>query len=177
MNRPEEIALKYVGMTELPGNRFTDETSLGRMLKAAGQKDGESWCCYFCEGVMVEAFPQFEKILRKLFSANCVQTLKNFEKAGFPILPLPKVGTVMIMQRMVNGQPQTKGHAGIPYKLLNSWEFECIEGNSNDEGGREGYEVAHQPKRQTKKDVWNGLKIVGFIDIAAYIEEYAKKVS
>lgn len=174
MKRPEEIAFGYVGMTELSGNRFTDDTILGKMLHAAGQKNGESWCCYFCEGVFKEALPEHFKLLDKLFSANCVQTFKNFEKEKFPILPLPKPGTLMIMQRFIKGQPQTTGHAGIPYKLNNSWEFQCIEGNSNDEGSANGYEVAHQLNRKTIKNVWTGLKIIGFIDIVAHLEK--KKV-
>jgi len=172
MTRPEEIAFKYVGMTELSGNRFTNDSSLGKMLHAAGQKDGESWCCYFTEGVFKEALPEHFKELDKLFSANCVQTFKNFKDAGFPISTLPIVGSLMIMQRMKEGIPQSTGHAGIPYKLKSSWEFECIEGNSNDEGSANGYEVAHQKDRKTLLHLWNGLKVIGFVDIVGH---YAKK--
>lgn len=171
MKRPEEIAFSYVGMTELKGNRFTDETILGKMLHAAGQKDGESWCCYFCEGVFKQALPTHFKELDRLFSANCVQTLKNFTKAGYPILKFPKPGTLMIMQRFVNGVPQTTGHAGIPYKAKSTWEFECIEGNSNDEGSANGYEVAHQLNRQVLAVKQNGLKVIGFVDIVAHLNK------
>lgn len=168
MKRPSEVALTYLGMQEETNNTFTDdpdkETKLGKLLRDAGQKDGEAWCCYFQEGVFVETYPNHEQELRKLFSANCVQTLKNFADAGFEIYTLPKVDCLCIMQLYKDGKPTTKGHALCVVSLIDSWQWVSVEGNANHLGGREGKEVASL-HRKTIHNVINGLKVIGFVDI------------
>jgi len=159
-------ALKYVGQKELAGNVFSDASDFGKKLHGAGQKDGDPWCALFCEVVFKEAFPARFTEFDKLFSASAVQTFKNFQKGGgYVFNNLPRPGNIVIWQKYVDGKPQWQGHAGIVYKLNSSWEFQSIEGNSNSAGGREGVEVAIQPNRKVIKDVKNGLKILGFIQV------------
>lgn len=175
MRNPSQVALAYLGEQEEKGNVFTDgpnETPLGKLLRLAGQRDGESWCCYFQEGVFVETYPDHETELRNLFSANCVQTFKNFKDAGFDIYTLPKVDCLCIMQLYVNGEPTTKGHATCVVSLIDDWQFKSVEGNANSEGGREGKEVALL-KRKTLLNVVNGLKVLGFVDIK---KKYGKTI-
>lgn len=160
-----DVYQKYLGMTELSGNKFTDDNILGKLLHAAGQKDGESWCCYMQEGLFKEAYPDHFNQLDRLFSANCQQTFRNFKEAGFEILSLPKIGCLAIWVKMKDGKETTQGHAGLVVELIDSWQFKSAEGNSNNEGSREGYEFDLLPLRKTIHSVTNGLKIKGFINI------------
>jgi len=165
MNKAVEVALKYVGQTEMTGNVFSDESDFGKKLHAAGQKDGDPWCALFTEMVFKEAYPEKFKEFDKIFSASAVQTYKNFLKfGGYSENHLPSVGNLVIWQMMKDGNPQWQGHAGIVHGLKSSWEFTSIEGNTNAEGGREGITVAIK-ERKVLKDVWNGLKVLGFIHI------------
>jgi len=168
MNRAVEVALKYVGQKELSGNVFSDESDFGKKLHAVGQKDGDAWCSLFCELVFKEAYPEKFKDLDKLFSASAVQTYKNFTHKingkGYSENQLPEVGNLVIWQLQKEGVAQWQGHAGIVHSLKSSWEFTSIEGNTNDAGGREGVTVSIK-ERKVLKDVWNGLKVLGFIKI------------
>jgi hypothetical protein len=151
-----EIAKKYIGQKEKPGNDFDTNTPLGKILKEAGQKDGEAWCAYFTEAIFVET-------LRVLFSASTVQTFHNFKNAGYEISDIPKVGTLVIWQRYKNGLPTWAGHAGIVTKVNPDGSFVTIEGNTNSTGSREGDSV--QEKVRQNRRVENGLNILGFITI------------
>jgi hypothetical protein len=169
MNKAVEVAMKYVGQKELPNNVFDPETDFGKKMKAVGHQDGNAWCALFCELVFKEAYPEKFKDLDRLFSASAVQTFTNFthkEKgAGFMQNGLPKEGNLVIWQTQKDGKPQWTGHAGIVKEVKSDWEFTSIEGNTNDLGGREGVTVAIK-ERKVLKDVWNGLRILGFIQIA-----------
>jgi hypothetical protein len=165
MNKVVEVAMKYVGEKELSNNKFTDATELGKKLHGAGQKDGDPWCALFCEVVFKEAYPERFAELDKMFSASAVQTYKNFLKGGgYLENRMPKEGNLVIWQMMKEGVAQWQGHAGIVKDVKSSWEFTSIEGNTNDLGGREGVTVAIKD-RKVLKDVWNGLKVLGFIQI------------
>lgn len=168
MNKAVEVALKYVGEKELPGNMFDPNSDFGKKMKAVGHQDGNAWCALFAELVFKEAYPEKFAELDKLFSASAVQTYKNFthkEKGlGYMEHALPKEGCLVIWQLYKEGQPQWQGHAGIVHSLISTWEFKSIEGNTNDAGGREGVTVAIK-ERKVLKDVWNGLKVLGFIQI------------
>jgi hypothetical protein len=151
-----EIAQKYLGHKEKPGNDFDENTALGKILKEAGHKDGEAWCAYFCEAIFVET-------LRALFSASTVQTFHNFKKSGYEISDTPEVGTMVIWQRHKNGLPTWQGHAGIVTCVNPDGSFGTIEGNTNSASSREGDSV--QEKVRQNKRVENGLNILGFITI------------
>lgn len=163
--KPEEVALKYVGQKELPNNFFDPNSDFGKKMKAVGHRDGDPWCALFTELVFKEAYPARFAELDKLFSASAVQTYKNFTRGGgYLENNLPKVGNLVIWQMQKDGKPQWQGHAGIVYKVKSSWEFESIEGNTNEAGSREGVTVAIK-ERKIFKDVTNGLKVLGFIEI------------
>lgn len=165
MNKAVEIALKYVGEKELPNNVFSDASDFGKKLHGAGHKDGMPWCALFCEMVFKEAYPERFKEFDKYFSASAVETFKNFQKAGgYMFNNLPKEGNLVIWQKQIDGKAQWQGHAGIVYELKSTWEFTSIEGNTNEAGGREGTSVQIK-ERKVIKDVWNGLKVLGFINL------------
>src|SRR5688500_12844334 len=139
-----EIAKKYVGQKEKPGNDFDLDTPLGKILKEAGHKDGEAWCCYAVEAWFCEAFPERNAELRKLFSASTIQTFNNFKQAGYDVHDLPKVGDLVIWQRYQDGKPTWQGHAGIVTKVSAEGTFGTVEGNTDSKGSRTGGSVQEQ---------------------------------
>lgn len=168
MNKAVEVALQYVGQKELPNNVFSDSSDFGKKLHGVGQKDGDPWCALFCELVFKEAYPERFKEFDKLFSASAVQTYKNFIKAGgYMENNMPQVGNLVIWQMQKEGQAQWQGHAGIVISVEqppNHWIFKSVEGNTNSVGGREGVTVAIKERKVLAK-VWNGLKVLGFVQI------------
>lgn len=170
MHKAVEVALQYVGQKELPSNFFDPDSDFGKKMKAVGHNQGDAWCALFAELVFKEAYPEKFADLDKLFSASAVQTYKNFTHKengkGYSENGLPEVGNLVIWQLYKEGQPQWQGHAGIVHSLKSTWEFTSIEGNTNEAGSREGVTVAIK-ERKVLKDVWNGLKVLGFIRIGA----------
>lgn len=161
---PSEVARKYLGQTEKPGNAGFTDVYFEKKMQEVGFVMGHAWCAYFAELVFIEAFPDRDVELSKLFSGSTIQTFKNFRDAAYPIGNAPAINHLVIWQRYVNGAPTPTGHAGIVSEVKSSWEFKSIEGNTNDAKGREGYIVAEHDRKVLAK-VENGLKVMGFIQI------------
>jgi hypothetical protein len=157
------IAKKYIGQTEKPGNAGFNSVEFETKMLAVGWEKKQAWCSYFCELVAKEALPNKAKELNKLFSASAVTTFTNFKSAGYTISSTPIEGALVVWQTQKNGKPDWTGHIGIVSKVINNVSFRSIEGNTNSDGGREGYIVAD--KARTIKKVQNGLQILGFIKI------------
>lgn len=155
-----DIARKYIGQTEKPGNAGFSDAEFEIRMKAVGFQKGHAWCSYFAELCFKEAYP--EKELDKLFSASAVQTFKNFKDAGYPVDLIPEAGKLVIWQNMTQGIPQWSGHVGIVTVVMANC-FSTIEGNTNDSGGREGIEVAEKVRTLNRKHT--GLNVLGFITI------------
>lgn len=167
MNKVIETALKYVGQTEKSGNMGFTQIEFERKMEAVGFDKGHAWCAYFSELVFKEAYPEKKSELNTLFNASAVKTFQNFKDAGYVINELPQEGNLVIWQTQKDGIAQWTGHAGIVVSVEqepNHWKFESVEGNTNDGGGREGYIVARK-KRKVLKDVPDGLKVLGFVQI------------
>lgn len=163
MNKLIEVAKRYVGQKELPGNVFTDETPLGKLVRSAGHKDGEAWCAYFVEGCAVEAFPHLKFQLTKYFDASAVKSFHNFKAAGFATIvtdPLP--GDICVMQKYTKGVAQWQGHMCIVEAVLPGSGFITIDGNTNAAGSREGVMVMDGKKKDFKFHS-DGLTLLGFI--------------
>lgn len=161
----EEIARTYLGLKEDKNNRFEKDSLLGQILHKAGQKDGEPWCCYFQEGIFCKAFPHKDAELRKLFSANCVETFYNFLRSRkYKVVSYPVPGALVIWQNVKGGVIQMTGHAGLCVRAISRTQFNSIEGNTNEAGSREGVMVAEKLLRSTARTE-NGLNVLGFIII------------
>lgn len=155
------IAQKYIGQTEKPGNAGFTDVSFEIRMKEVGFSKGQSWCSYFCELVWKEAYEGHEIAdkLDKLFSGSATATFRQFDvDKTFPTGVLPKVGALAVW-RYGNGW---QGHIGIVSSLHND-QFKCIEGNTNDKGGREGYIVAERIRKEKEPFKPNGLNLIGFV--------------
>lgn len=162
-----QIAKKFLGQSELSGNRFKDDPNikgdLGELLIKAGQKDGEAWCAYFMEAVFCEAYPEREREFRRLFSANCLQTLENFEKAGYQTSLVPVVGALAVYVLVRRGVETKSGHIGLVTDVLRPTQHVNIEGNTTKAGSREGTTVLGKTRTLAKQT--DGLQLKKFIII------------
>ncbi len=171
-----EIALSFVGQTEISGNLGFKSDRFESLMKRVGWNTGEAWCAYLGELVYKLAVePDVEKwdknqdvqLLGKAFSAGAVKTFNNFLKSkSFEFTKEPKKGDLAIYQTYRNGTPDWTGHLAIVISDLKpNKKFDTVEGNTNSSGGREGIEVA--PKiRDLNFDIpHKGIKLVllGFI--------------
>jgi len=161
---PSEIAIKYIGQTEKPGNMGFNNADFERKMLAVGFQKTNAWCSYFQELIFKEAYPEKFKQLDTLFSASAVQTFRNFRDASFLVHELPEKDCLVLWQMKKEGKAQWNGHAGIVVNAIDQNTFESVEGNTNDAGGREGYIVARRI-RKIVHNLQNGLEILGFIKI------------
>lgn len=155
-----DTARKYLGQKELTGNKFDNNTELGKRLHEAGQKDGEAWCAYLGEAVCTEAYPEKAKDLQKLFSASAVQTFKNFVAADFTVTAVPFPGALVVWRRYQDAKPMWQGHLGIVTEVTPGG-FKSVEGNSNAQGSRDSDSVVENTR--TEKYNPDGLTVMGFI--------------
>lgn len=160
------IALSYVGINEIAGNKGWENKSFQTKMVAMGWGLGQAWCSYFGELVWKEAYAGQKDILTmldRLFSASATATYSNFLGSQyFEVSKKPVEGALAIWQ---NGTGWT-GHLGVVTIPLKQ-SFETVEGNGNAQGGREGLEVVH--KKGSKARALNydkkpkGLNLLGFV--------------
>ena len=158
------LAKSYVGITETPNNSGFKDKTFEKKIKETGWSKGAAWCAYFTELVWKEAFTgnaELTKRFDELFSGSATATYKNFDlNQLFTVSKdVPKVGALMIF-RYGN---DWRGHACIVVQILNDNEVLCVEGNSNDDGAREGYEVCLRKRKIKDKFKPTGLNLVGFV--------------
>jgi hypothetical protein len=155
-----------VGQTEIAGNAgFTNE-EFQNLMEEVGWGPGDPWCVFFVKCVWYNMAPTFlkDKILSKV-SGSSITTWNNLQNdPSFQIVDVPKPGDMVIWRYYQGGQPQDEGHAGI-VKYLGIGDFGTVEGNTNESGSSEGYEVAEKT-RTFNYDNNDGLRLVGFIRIA-----------
>lgn len=161
MHKLVEIAKKDLGKKEKPGNSGWYDKALEQAMKEDGWGHGMAWCAFIVEKWAEDAYPDKEQKLDKLFSGSAVQTFRNFKKAGYKISQTPVVGSIVIWQKYINGNPHWSGHAGIVSEVISDKEFRSIEGNTNSAGSREGNVVAEKTRKIIKLDT--GLNVLGFI--------------
>lgn len=165
MNTPLVVAAQqYLEERELPSNKFTDDTELGKKLHEAGQQDGQAWCAALVEVCLKDAFPDRKDDWNKLCSLSAVQTFRNFRDAAYVIGLLPEPGWLVVWQSYKEGKAQWLGHIGI-VESSNGDSWTSIEGNTSASGSREGVKVGRVAHKLTKDPVNNGLRLLGFVQI------------
>lgn len=136
-------ALSYIGQQEIQPNLGFKDPAFNKKMNDAGFYKGASWCGFFVMVVMKEVYqdsPVIYSYLKKYLSASTHTMWLNF-KASKEIITgmIPKLGAVVIWQ---DGD-STSGHTGIVVKINDDGKhFTSVEGNSNSDGSRNGYEVS-----------------------------------
>jgi hypothetical protein len=160
-------AYEFLGQEEIRGNMGFKDERFQELMEIVSWQKKQAWCIYFTELVWRLAYSNQNSLIadtiEELFSGSAIETLNNFKKSRlFNITNRAKVGSIAVWQRYYNDQPHWSGHGGIVVKAMCN-HFHSIEGNTNDDGDREGYEVALKIRRYDF-NVKNGLRLKGFIN-------------
>lgn len=161
-----QIAKSYVGETEIPGNKGFTHPDFQKKMVAMGFKISYSWCMLFCELAWKESYgskhPLFSAI-DKLFSASALSTYYNFAGANdWTVDKNPEVGAVMCFKHGTDPR-KWEGHGCIVVDVLKDKKCATVDGNTNDQGGREGYIVANKIRSYGNPTTAKGLNFLGFI--------------
>jgi hypothetical protein len=131
------FAQSQIGVQEVPKNSNAGP-AVEKYLKSVGLGKGYAWCMAFVYWSVKSASTQLN-VINPLSKTGGVLDMYNKEKDLRVTEPQP--GDVFIMD-FGNGA----GHAGIVEKVLPNGKIQTIEGNTNDEGSREGYEVCRRTR-------------------------------
>jgi uncharacterized protein (TIGR02594 family) len=138
-----KVAKSQIGVHEHGGDN--KGVKVGEYLSSVGLPQGYAWCqsfVYWC----------FKKASANLSAANPVPktagVLKHWNEVKYgKKVSVPQVGDLFVMDF-----GKGMGHIGFVSSVdLVKRTFETIEGNSNDEGSREGYEVAHRTGKLSRR--------------------------
>lgn len=133
-----EIACNEIGKSEKPkGSNWGNDVK--KYLASVGIKFPAPWCAAFVYWCVNEACNAL-KIDNPLFQTGGVMMQRRMSKK-LVVKSNPQPGDLFVMD--FGGG---KGHIGFVDTVDNESEtIGTIEGNSNDEGSREGYEVCRKP--------------------------------
>lgn len=132
-----QIAITQIGVQEIPKNSNAGP-DVEKYLKSVGLGKGFSWCMafvYWCANVASKqlAVPNtLERTAGVLAMWNAKPLLR---------VKTPQPGDIMILD-----YGKGLGHTGIVEKVVGI-NIYTIEGNTNDEGSREGYEVCRRIRK------------------------------
>lgn len=133
-----EIAITQLGVQEAAGHHNTG-ADVEKYLKAVGLGPGYSWCMafvYWCYQQAADAMG----LQNPLAKTGGVLDQWNKRKAVYgTVHPMP--GDLFIMD-FGNGE----GHTGLVEVADHKFIYP-IEGNTNDDGSREGYEVCRRKRK------------------------------
>lgn len=129
-----QIAITQIGNQEIPKNSNWGE-HVQKYLKSVGITFPASWCMAFVYWCCKEAFPA-NPLVKTGGVLNQWNKINPIHKKTQPL-----VGDIFIMDF-----GKGLGHTGF-VEGINGEYIETIEGNSNDEGSREGYEVCRRKRK------------------------------
>lgn len=134
-----QIAITQIGVQEIPKNSNAGP-DVEKYLKSVGLGKGFSWCMAFVYWCSQEAS-------NKLAIANTLQktggVLAMWNARPSLRVKVPQPGDIMILT-----YGKGLGHTGIVEKIVGT-DVHTIEGNTNDEGSREGYEVCRRVRKMS----------------------------
>lgn len=132
------IAQTQIGNSETPkGSNWG--IAVSQYLKSVGILRPAPWCMAFVYWCVDKAYREAKKINPLKKTAGVMDQKIN---SKLPIVSVPMPGDIFIMS-FGSG----KGHAGLVEKIIDQDTIQTIEGNSNDEGSREGYEVIRRIRK------------------------------
>lgn len=139
-----EIAISQIGVEEEPKGSNSGP-QVNQYLKSVGLSPGFAWCMAFIYWCVNEACKQLEIQNPLVKTAGVLYQLRHTTCRIIPgkSFQAVKPGDIFIME-FKNGL----GHAGIVEKIEKGIVY-TVDGNTNDEGGREGYEVVRRERSIT----------------------------
>jgi hypothetical protein len=140
-NTALQIAITQVGKEEVPRGSNWGPTVKG-YLNSVGINFPASWCMAFIYWCFNQASTQLG-IENPMTKTGGV--LNEYTHERLNQVHTPQAGDIFIMD-LGNGL----GHTGIIESIAADGTLHTIEGNTNDTGSREGYEVARKVRKNTK---------------------------
>jgi hypothetical protein len=134
--RALSIAKSQLGNSEVPKGS-NKGPHIKKYLNSVGLDEGYAWCMGFVYWCVNEASKEMNVPNPLVKTAGVLNQWNKVNKAMKVSRPMP--GDIFIMDF-----GKGAGHTGFVTKVVGE-RFETIEGNSNDEGSREGYEVCRKP--------------------------------
>lgn len=135
-----EIAITQNGICEYPKGSNSG-LMVNQYLKSVGLSKGYPWCMAFVYWCVNEAAKMIE-VKNPLVKTGGV--LRQYNETSLRKLPKTsggiKPGDIFIMEFKAG-----TGHTGFVEKIVGSM-VHTVEGNTNDDGSREGYEVARRQR-------------------------------
>tara|TARA_R110000868_G_scaffold52171_6_gene165034 strand:+ start:21865 stop:22320 length:456 start_codon:yes stop_codon:yes gene_type:complete len=131
------IAITQIGAEEVPRNSNAGP-AVEKYLKSVGLGKGYAWCMAFVYWCTKEASTSLG-VVNPLFKTAGVLAMYNNKRSL--VVTDPQPGDIFIMD-FGKGQ----GHTGIVEKVETNI-IHTIEGNTNDDGSREGYKVCRRQRK------------------------------
>jgi hypothetical protein len=134
-------AQSQIGIQEFPkgSNAGTD---VEKYLKSVGLKKGFAWCMAFVYWAIQQSPPTPEGgVKNPLKKTAGVLDQWNYCKGKGLTVSTPQSGDIFIMDF-----GKGVGHTGFVEKVLPNGMLQTIEGNTNDDGSREGYKVCRRTR-------------------------------
>lgn len=167
-NSISDFANSLIGNEELPNNSGFKNSQFAQLMKEAGWQKGNSWCVFFAKAVWLKTLKgKALELAKKYVVANSQDTYTNFKNLNSPLFSVskfPKVGGMVIFQHFDKGIGTHSGHAGIITEVTKDY-FKTIEGNTNNDGSREGTTVLAKTRKYNFDSPLTGLRLKGFINI------------
>lgn len=136
-----QIFISQLGVEEVPrGSNWG--TDIQKYLKSVSLPYPAAWCMAFVYWCFLE---YYTKIGQKtpLYKTGHVLTQWNKMGKQYKFTSNPKAGDIFIMKF-----PNGLGHAGVVEFVDDKGILHTIEGNTNDEGVRDGFEVCRRTRMQ-----------------------------
>jgi hypothetical protein len=152
----------YIGQMEKPSNSGFKDPSFEKEMVAAGWLKGDPWCATFQKMVFRKLFNgDLLAAVNTQFNASAKQTADHVKAAGvFETGNVPEPGAVVMF---LHGHGPT-GHAGMVETVdIATNTMYCIEGNTNENGSREGDRVARKARTITRGFSADGLNVYLYI--------------
>lgn len=143
------VAQSQLGVSEVP--KGSNKGPVEKYLKAVGLPGGHAWCMAFVYWCVNEACKE-AGIKNPLHATGGVLAQWNAAPKALKV-KTPQPGDIFIMDF-----GKGMGHTGIVTKVDKGRIF-TIEGNSNDDGSREGYEVCRKPGGRTIAGIKGFLRV------------------
>lgn len=160
-------ARRWVGEQEIqPNLGFKDPVFSAKMF-AAGFYKGASWCAFFCIVVLFDAYAgtKWLPLLKKYCSGSTHQMWVNFKNSKeFITGQIPKPGCLVFWVEY--GDP-AQGHVGVCTNVEDNVTFDSVEGNTNSDGSRNGFEVFEHVRHKTNVVPHRSLVFLGCVYMPA----------
>lgn len=136
-----KIAQSQNGVQEVPKNSNAGP-AVESYLKSVGLGKGYAWCMAFVYWSVKQAATELKTNSPLIKTAGVLRQWNEIQRSFK--YSMPKPGDIFIMD-FGKGQ----GHTGFVVEVYANGTMKTIEGNTNNEGSREGYEVAYRVRKNS----------------------------